>query len=96
MRSGAFSTTQRNIISGKKIWQVSRENGFLAILVVAIGLISSNTRWVEGLSILGGNQGPYGASLPSLDDLGQFVEHVEDEIIGHDASEVPDNLVGLN
>ena len=92
MRSGAISTTQRNIISGTK--QVSRGNGYLAILVVAIGVFSSNTQWVEGLSILGGNQGPYGASIPSLDDIGQFVEHVEDEIIGHDASEVPDSLVG--
>merc|ERR1711981_724180 len=61
-------------------------------LVVACLILSSNIKWIEGLSILGGNQGPYGAHIPSLDDLGQLVDHVEDELIGHDASEVPDHL----
>ena len=90
MRSGAFSTTQRNIITNKNI---CKRNGYLAILLVALGIISTNTRCAVGLSILGGNQGPYGSGIPSLDDLGQFVEHVEDELIGHDAPGVPDNLV---
>jgi len=89
MRSGAFSTIQRNIITNKNI---SKRNGYLAILLVALGIISTNTRCVVGLSILGGNQGPYGSGIPTLDDLGQFVEHVEDELIGHDAPGVPDNL----
>jgi len=60
--------------------------------VVAICLILSSTGWVQGLSILGGNQGPYGGHIPSLGEIGQLVDHVEDELIGHDASDVTDNM----
>ena len=61
--------------------------------VVAICLILSSTGWVQGLSILGGNQGPYGGHNPSLGEIGQLVDHVEDKLIGHDASDVTDNMV---
>jgi len=79
MLSGDLNTTRR----GANV-------SITLFLVVACLLFSSNIKWIEGLSILGGNQGPYGAHIPSLDDLGQLVDHVEDELIGHDASEVPD------
>ena len=82
MLSGDLSTTRR----GANV-------SITLFLVVACLLFSSNIKWIEGLSILGGNQGPYGAHIPSLDDLGQLVDHVEDELIGHDASEVPDIMV---
>ena len=61
--------------------------------VVAICLILSCTGWVQGLSILGGNQGPYGGHIPSLGEIGRLVDHVEDELIGHEANYVPDNIV---
>ena len=82
MLSGDLNTTRR----GANV-------SITLFLVVACFLFSSNIKWIEGLSILGGNQGPYGAHIPSLDDLGQLVDHVEDELIGHDASEVPDIMV---
>ena len=82
MQSGDLNTTRR----GANV-------SITLFLVVACLLFSSNIKWIEGLSILGGNQGPYGAHIPSLDDLGQLVDHVEDELIGHDASEVPDIMV---
>ena len=82
MLSGDLNTTRR----GANV-------SITLFLVVACLLFSSNIKWIEGLSILGGNQGPYGAHIPSLDDLGQLVDHVEDELIGHDASEVPDIMV---
>ena len=82
MLSGYLNTTRR----GANV-------SITLFLVVACLLFSSNIKWIEGLSILGGNQGPYGAHIPSLDDLGQLVDHVEDELIGHDASEVPDIMV---
>ena len=85
MLSGDLNTTRR----GANV-------SITLFLVVACLLFSSNIKWIEGLSILGGNQGPYGAHIPSLDDLGQLVEHVEDELIGHDASEVPDIMVSYN
>ena len=75
---------------------LSGDSNTTLFLVVACLLLSSNIKWIEGLSILGGNQGPYGAHIPSLDDLGQLVDHVEDELIGHDASEVPDIMVSYN
>ena len=85
MLSGDLNTTRR----GANV-------SITFFLVVACLLFSSNIKWIEGLSILGGNQGPYGAHIPSLDDLGQLVDHVEDELIGHDASEVPDIMVSYN
>ena len=75
---------------------LSGDSNTTLFLVVACLFLSSNIKWIEGLSILGGNQGPYGAHIPSLDDLGQLVDHVEDELIGHDASEVPDIMVSYN
>ena len=85
MRSGDSNTTRR----GANV-------SITFFLVVSCLIFSSNIKWIEGLSILGGNQGPYGAHIPSLDDLGQLVDHVEDELIGHDASEVPDIMVSYN
>ena len=85
MLSGDLNTTRR----GANV-------SITLFFVVACLLFSSNIKWIEGLSILGGNQGPYGAHIPSLDDLGQLVDHVEDELIGHDASEVPDIMVSCN
>ena len=89
MRSGALSTKQSNIVPKTSILKVMKNNGYLVLFVVAIGVTFDNTKLVEALSILGGNHGAY----PSLDGLGQMVDRVEDELIGHDVSDTPDSLV---
>lgn len=88
MRSGALNTKHSNIVPKTSVWKVMKNNGYLVIFVVAIGVTFGNTKLVEALSILGGNHGAY----PSLDGLGQMVDHVEDELIGHDVSDTPDSL----
>ena len=83
MRSGVSNTTPRNIINNKNTWMIKRRN---AIFVVAFGL-----------SVLGGSHGAVSAgAIPSLDDIAQFVDHMEDSLISHDAAAVPANLVNKN
>jgi len=91
MRTSALSTKKNNAVLKKSAWKVMKNNGYLFIVVVAIGLSFGNNEWVEALSILG-NNGAYSEGIPSLGDLGQMVDRVEDELIGHDVSDVPDSL----
>ena len=90
MPNSASSTKQLK----KSVWKVMKNNGSVIILAVAVCLTLGNSRLVEALSILG-NNGAYGAGIPSLDDLGQMVDRVEDELIGHDVSDAPDSLVSM-
>ena len=93
MRTSALSTKKNNAVLKKSAWKVMKNNnGYLLIVVVAVGLSFGNNEWVEALSILG-NNGAYSGGIPSLGDLGQMVDRVEDELIGHDVSDVPDSLV---
>ena len=91
MRSGALTTRQRNNVLKKSPKKVMKNNGYYIVFVVAISITFGNTKVVEALSILGGNHGAY----PSIDDLGQMVDRVEDELIGHDVSDAPDSLVSI-
>ena len=92
MRTSALSTKKNNAVLKKSAWKVMKNNGYLLIVVVAVGLSFGNNEWAEALSILG-NNGAYNGGIPSFGDLGQMVDRVEDELIGHDVSEVPDSLV---
>lgn len=70
MRSGLPRTTIRNTN---------------VIIFAAVGLIVNPTICIEGLSILGGSGGTPAGGIPSLNDIAQFVDHMEDDLIGHDA-----------
>lgn len=87
MRSGVSNTTPRNIINNKNPRKIRSGNGYYAIFVVTFGLILNPTIWVEGISL--GSHGTSGGAIPSLDDIAQFVDRMEDDLITHDASAMP-------
>lgn len=96
MRSGVLNTTERDIISTKSTLTKRRDNGCNPIIAAAVALILAPLiiTVVAGLTIPAGNNGASGGSLPSLDDLTQFVDHFEDELIGHnhDTPAIPTSL----
>lgn len=75
MRSGVLSTTSEEANNHKSNVRKIMENGSHAIIIATVALILTSVAWADGFSIPSGN----------LDDIAQFVDHFEDELIGHDS-----------
>ena len=80
MQSGVSNTTPSNIINNKNTWKARKGNSYHAIVLIVFGL-------------LGVSYGTSGGSIPSLDDIAQFVDRMEDAVISHDVPATPVNLV---